>query len=42
MLVVKATKPYLNHDSYAYLGFMFTDPEEKGVNSKLSKHWRIV
>jgi GNAT superfamily N-acetyltransferase len=30
-------KPYLNHENYAYLGFMFTDPKYrgKGVNSKI-------
>jgi GNAT superfamily N-acetyltransferase len=41
---VADAKPYLNHDSYAYLGFMFTDPEHrgKGVNSKIIeelKNW---
>jgi GNAT superfamily N-acetyltransferase len=41
---VATAKPYLNHDSYAYLGFMFTDPKYrgKGVNSKIIealKNW---
>lgn len=30
-------KPYLNHLNYAYLGFMYTDPNHrgKGVNAKI-------
>ena len=34
---IEDAKPYLNHDTYAYLGFMFTDPNHrgKGVNSKI-------
>ncbi|KIA85421.1 GNAT family N-acetyltransferase [Flavobacterium sp. AED] len=30
-------KPYLNHETYAYLGFMYTDPNHrgKGVNSRI-------
>jgi GNAT superfamily N-acetyltransferase len=32
---IEAAKPYLNHDNYAYLGFMYTDPQHrgKGVNA---------
>lgn len=26
----KSAKPYLNHTTYAYLGFMFTQPEYRG------------
>lgn len=41
---ITTAKPYLNHQSYAYLGFMFTDPKYrgKGVNSKIIealKNW---
>lgn len=41
---IAAAKPYLNHENYAYLGFMFTDPKHrgKGVNSKIIdalKNW---
>jgi GNAT superfamily N-acetyltransferase len=34
---IEDAKPYLNHKSYAYLGFMFTDPNHrgKGVNAKI-------
>jgi GNAT superfamily N-acetyltransferase len=34
---LEAAKPYLNHETYAYLGFMYTDPNHrgKGVNSKI-------
>ncbi len=33
----KTAKPYLNHSSYAYLGFMFTLPEYRGhgLNGKI-------
>jgi GNAT superfamily N-acetyltransferase len=36
-------KPYLNHENYAYLGFMFTDPKYrgKGVNSKIIEALKI-
>lgn len=32
---IENAKPYLNHEKYAYLGFMYTDPKHrgKGVNS---------
>jgi GNAT superfamily N-acetyltransferase len=32
---IEDAKPYLNHKLYAYLGFMYTDPDHrgKGVNS---------
>lgn len=34
---IATAKPYLNHRSYAYLGFMYTDPKHRGkaVNSKI-------
>jgi GNAT superfamily N-acetyltransferase len=34
---IEEAKPYLNHKSYAYLGFMFTEPAHrgKGVNAKI-------
>ena len=34
---IAAPKPYLNHDTYAYLGFMYTDMNYRGlgVNSKI-------
>lgn len=34
---IETAKPYLNHETYAYLGFMFTDFNHrgKGVNSKI-------
>jgi GNAT superfamily N-acetyltransferase len=34
---IEEAKPYLNHKSFAYLGFMFTDPNHrgKGVNAKI-------
>jgi RimJ/RimL family protein N-acetyltransferase len=34
---IETAKPYLNHETYAYLGFMFTDLKHrgKGVNSKI-------
>jgi GNAT superfamily N-acetyltransferase len=34
---IAAAKPYLNHETYAYLGFMFTDVNYRGlgVNSKI-------
>jgi len=34
---IEEAKPYLNHKTYAYLGFMYTLPEHrgKGVNSKI-------
>ena len=33
----KSAKPYLNHKTYAYLGFMFTIPEYRGqgLNGKI-------
>ncbi|MDI1303470.1 MAG: GNAT family N-acetyltransferase [bacterium] len=41
---LEAAKPYLNHETYAYLGFMYTDPNHrgKGVNSRIIealKNW---
>jgi GNAT superfamily N-acetyltransferase len=41
---IAIAKPYLNHKNYAYLGFMFTSPEYRGmgVNSKIIealKNW---
>lgn len=43
--IIKA-KPYLVHDNYAYLGFMFTDSDFRGmgINSKIIaylKNWCI-
>jgi GNAT superfamily N-acetyltransferase len=34
---IEAAKPYLNHKTYAYLGFMYTDEKHrgKGVNAKI-------
>ncbi|TDE53905.1 GNAT family N-acetyltransferase [Flavobacterium sp. GT3P67] len=34
---IETAKPYLNHLNYAYLGFMYTDPNHrgKGVNAKI-------
>lgn len=34
---IEEAKPYLNHQSYAYLGFMFTDPSHrgKGINATI-------
>ncbi|MFV5698623.1 GNAT family N-acetyltransferase [Flavobacterium sp. ZT3R17] len=34
---LEAAKPYLNYETYAYLGFMYTDPNHrgKGVNSRI-------
>lgn len=34
---IETAKPYLNHERYAYLGFMFTDLNHRGigVNSKI-------
>jgi ribosomal protein S18 acetylase RimI-like enzyme len=34
---IEIAKPYLNHSNYAYLGFMYTDPEHrgKGINAKI-------
>jgi len=34
---IAVPKPYLNHDTYAYLGFMYTDLNYRGigVNSKI-------
>ncbi|SHM29745.1 GNAT family N-acetyltransferase [Flavobacterium xanthum] len=36
---LEAAKPYLNHETYGYLGFMFTDPNHrgKGVNASIIK-----
>ncbi len=40
----KKARHYLNHEYYAYLGFMYTHPDHrgKGINSKIVeelKHW---
>lgn len=34
---IERSKPYLNHDNYAYLGFMYTDPKHrgKGINANI-------
>jgi GNAT superfamily N-acetyltransferase len=34
---IETAKPYLKHDNYAYLGFMYTDPKHRGkrVNAKV-------
>ncbi|MFV8440676.1 GNAT family N-acetyltransferase [Flavobacterium sp. LB2P44] len=34
---IEVAKPYLNHATYAYLGFMYTDPNHrgKGVNNSI-------
>jgi RimJ/RimL family protein N-acetyltransferase len=34
---IETAKPYLNHENYAYLGFMYTDPKHrgKGVNANI-------
>ncbi|NNF18432.1 MAG: GNAT family N-acetyltransferase [Flavobacteriaceae bacterium] len=36
----KPARPYLDHSDYAYLGFMYTDPEYrgKGVNKLIMEH----
>ncbi|MFV8393829.1 GNAT family N-acetyltransferase [Flavobacterium sp. LB2P6] len=41
---IETAKPYLNHLNYAYLGFMYTDPNHrgKGINAKIIeglKNW---
>lgn len=41
---IETAKAYLNHQNYAYLGFMFTHPDHrgKGINSKIIeslKNW---
>lgn len=35
--IIKEGKPYCKHTDYAYLGFMYTDPEYRGmgINSKI-------
>jgi GNAT superfamily N-acetyltransferase len=43
---IESAKPYLQHTQYAYLGFMYTDPEHrgKGVNKKIIdalKEWAL-
>jgi GNAT superfamily N-acetyltransferase len=43
---IEEAQPYLKHQTYAYLGFMYTDPNHrgKGVNSKIIealKDWCI-
>lgn len=39
---IKKAKPYLDHEDYSYLGFMFTRPEfrGKGINQKIVKALR--
>jgi GNAT superfamily N-acetyltransferase len=34
---IENAKPYFNHEKYAYLGFMYTDPKHrgKGVNAQI-------
>jgi GNAT superfamily N-acetyltransferase len=44
---IEDAKPYLNHQLYAYLGFMFTHPDHrgKGVNALIIetlKNWVIA
>jgi ribosomal protein S18 acetylase RimI-like enzyme len=44
---VEDAKPYLKHQKYAYLGFMYVKPEYrgKGINQKVIKHlqqWCIL
>lgn len=36
----KTARPYLDHDTYAYMGFMYTLPEfrGKGINKKIVSH----
>ncbi len=40
---IEKAKPYLNHENYAYLGFMFTDATHrgKGVNAKIIEILKI-
>lgn len=35
--MIKTARPYLDHDTYAYLGFMYTDPGYRGLglNAKI-------
>lgn len=42
----KQARPYLDHETYAYLGFMYTDPEYRGrgINGKIVEalqHWAM-
>lgn len=38
--LVKKAKPYLDHEKYSYLGFMYTDPEYRGKGlNKMIIHW---
>lgn len=44
--IIKPAKPYLDHEHYAYLGFMYTDPayRGRGVNRKIIeglKSWAL-
>jgi ribosomal protein S18 acetylase RimI-like enzyme len=36
---IETAKPYLNHNAYAYLGFMYTHPKHrrKGINANIIK-----
>lgn len=36
---IETAKPYLNHNAYAYLGFMYTHPKHrrKGINTNIIK-----
>lgn len=43
---IKQARPYLDHGEYAYLGFMYTDPEHrgKGINAQIVdalKQWAL-
>ncbi|MEP6951751.1 MAG: GNAT family N-acetyltransferase [Ginsengibacter sp.] len=43
---IESSKPYLKHESHAYLGFMYVDPNHrgKGVNKKIIEalaHWAV-
>jgi hypothetical protein len=37
---IETAKPHLNHENYAYLGFMYTDPRhrERALTLSLLKH----
>ncbi len=39
-IAIRNAKPYLTHDKYGYLGFMFVAPEHrgKGINKEIIEH----
>jgi len=44
--LIKTARPYLDHEKYSYLGFMYTRPQNrgKGVNGKILealKQWSV-